>query len=76
MTFAEAVWTIPPLEAVTVSGYVPGGAVADVLTVTTALPAPCRIVGLTVALPTDDGTPEAATATSPVNPFNVDTVTV
>jgi hypothetical protein len=72
---AVAVWVVVPLVPVIVSGYVPGGALASVVTFSCDVPAAETTAGLNVADPTDDGNPLSDSATSPMKPLTPVTVT-
>jgi phage baseplate assembly protein gpV len=73
---AVAVWVVVPLVPLIVSGYVPGAAVAGVVTVSRDVPAAETTAGLNVAVQSDDGNPLSESATSDVKPFTPATVTV
>src|SRR6266545_935591 len=67
---------IDPLVPVTVSGYDPGAAVADVLMASCDVPASVTTAGVSDALPTEAGRPVTVNATSPVKPLSAPTVTL
>jgi hypothetical protein len=74
---AAAVWTVAPLVAVIVSGYVPGVIDVAVLTASCADPAPpVMTVGLMLQLAWLSDRPLSVSETSPVNPFTGETETL